>query len=235
MGNVGRLNPYPRHYGGTPSPPKRVHRALRSAMGTANGKKRDNTGPLHGIEDGWRQAKARAIETQQRFDELAMLQFFPQRSTALLPDHELTLGLPSTGSLTARQAAADAKQNDRAKADNPTLTALLQAIDSNLSILSQDDATSITTIPGRWVEPHGSYPGFDSGTGNLTASLLPNYSTRYITLVRWTGATSTPPQDKLDKVIATLNDKLPAWQDWRLENESATYIAGFSDYQLGWI
>lgn len=235
MGKVGRLTPYPRHYGGNPSHPARMHRALRSAMGTANGRERDNAGPLHGIEDGWRQAKARAIETQQRFDTLAVLQFFPHRSTALLADHELTLGLPSVGSFMARQEAADAKHNDKAKADVPTLEALLEAVDSNLEIVTHSDTTAVTTIPGRWIAPHGSTPDYDDATGNLKAALLPNYSTHYVTLVRWTGVTASPPQNQLDKVITILDDHLPGWQDYRIENDSGAYIHGFADYDLSWL
>ena len=84
---LGWSNALPLELGGGPTDAERIYTALRRAMGQGG------AGPEGGIEDLWRQCKARAIADAGLGLEAAVLQAFPGEATELLETWEELLGV----------------------------------------------------------------------------------------------------------------------------------------------
>jgi len=224
MGSTGRYNPLPYHIGGNPSPVEQVWRTLRKSQGlTHQGK--EVAGPVGGIEDEWRLSKARVIARCLQLDELAVLQALPGKATAHLAVYEDELGIAAEGTDEERRAAIATAYTAQLEAVIPALRLKLQEVDSGLDIVTRDDAEAIYTQFGRFLANRPA-PDYTFTAGPRRSKLLPNYSSHFVLLVRWSGS-GVPETTMLTQVERLLNEMLPAWVDFTIDNGVGFYLDGF--------
>lgn len=221
MGSVGRYNPLPFHVGGDPSPTEKVWRQLRSALGRTSGDK-EVAGPIGGIDDEWRLAKARIIARCLQLDELAALQAIPDKATVHLPVYEALLRVPAAETDVERQAAVAEVYTAQLQAIIPEIRAHLKAIDSTLDVVTRTRAEVIYTQFGKTL---AARPTDDYMTVRNHA-LLPNFSSDFVLVVRWPGG--VPDAVKRDQVERYLNDVLPSWVDYTIQNQAGFFLDGFN-------
>jgi hypothetical protein len=224
MGAIGGHNPCAFHLGGDPSPTEKIWTTLRKAVGsTVTG--RPIAGPVGGLEDSWRLAKAQAIGAVLGLDELAAVQAFPDRATAHLPVWEELLGLTGGGSEQERRDAATAALTVQLLAVLPEIKSALQAIDSGIDVVVQSYASSTTWIPGK------SYANRAGDTFNtIGVEAMLSYSCHHVLFVRWSGAPGgVPPATTRATVERYLNTVLPSWVDYSISNASGFYLDGFNN------
>ena len=127
---LGWTNALPLELGGGPTDAERIYEALRRAMG------RGGVGPEGGLEDLWRQCKARVIADAGVGLEAAAMQAFPDRATALLETWEelLRLAPAPAATETERRAAAAAALTGKGAADWPSLRDAVERLDPGLAL-----------------------------------------------------------------------------------------------------
>lgn len=222
MGTIGRLNPLPYHIGGNPSPTAKVWRALRRALGRTSGD-REAAGPVGGIEDSWRLSKARVIARTLQLDELAALQAIPSKASVHLPVYEALLLVPQAETEVERQAAVAAVYAAQLSAIIPEVRKRLKAIESSLDVVTQAHSPAIHTQFGRMLR--------DRVGGDFLPTrehaLFPNFSQHFVLVVQWPGAAWDAA--KRLQVERFLNDVLPSWVDYTIQNAAGFYFDGFND------
>lgn len=141
MGTTGWHNPCPFEVGGGPTEVELVYEAIKRAVGEGGYAKNEA-----GIDGLWRASKARALASLNLAVDRAVLQALPNVATDLLPYYEALLALTpgADASAASRRAAATASYTRSTRADCPSLTGALAAIDSRASLLST--ARSLTDI-----------------------------------------------------------------------------------------
>ncbi len=230
MGTIGDRNPCPTHIGGNASPAEKVWRALRKAVGTRPDGS-DAAGPVDGIEDTWRLAKARAIAAALGLEETAVAQAFPMFATVALDAYERELGVPLAATEQERREAVSAAFTAGIDAVVPHIRAALQAIDSGLDVVTVSSDTSTWTQFGKTMGSRVTPEMFVDATRGSAA--YPNFSQHFVLVVRWTGAPGgIPPAEKLATLERYLNTVLPSWFDYSIENGSGFYLDGFNDSAL---
>jgi hypothetical protein len=221
MGSIGPRNPLPYHIGGAPAPTERVWRALRKAVGVASSG-REAAGPVDGLEDQWRIAKARAIARVDQMAELAALQSLPNKATVHLEVYEALLSTPRAATTVERQAAVAADYTAQINALIPTLRAGLMAIDSTIDVVTIDDDYAVEAQFGQYLASRTVPADY----GGRLAARLPNFSTHFVLYVTWPG---TWDLTKLNQVERYLNRALPSWCDYSIDNASGFYLDGGLD------
>jgi len=227
MGSLNPLNPLPMHLGGDPAPAERVWRMLRKALGrTRLGRGREVAGPVGGIEDLWRQCKARAVAKVEQLVELASEQAWPDRATVHIPVYEEQLHISPVGNEEQRRQVVAARVTKQLYAVIPDLQRELQEIDPGLSVV-------VPPAEQATVFHHGkSYAGrpYNGSYGTRYAAYAPNYSTHFKVYVLWSGLPSGLPDEyTLDRVRRHLNEVLPSWFDFVISNGAGFYLDGGVD------
>lgn len=193
---------------------ERVYLALRRAMGEGG------AGPLGGVEDEWRKAKAMIIARAIALEERAWWQAFPGYATEQIGIWEGLLALPPADTLAERQRAAEAAYTKQLAFDVPTIRRDLQAIDPGLDVVQMTKTLSVTTQFGIPYEAPDGVPPFV------------NYSHDFVCAVIWTGLTDGIPDPATLDVVTRYLENLPAWIDWRIMNGVGFYLDGFNDSRL---
>jgi hypothetical protein len=236
----GSTNPFPLKFGGGPSDWQKTHAALRTMVGPKN------VGPEDGIEDSWRQARARGLAALASFDERAAMQAFPDNATDHLPVYEqiLRLAPPADASDEERRRTYLALWTRLIDATIPSLESELQAIDSRFSIV--DISTYIptqnrVTQAGRTVEPYSELaadpnnPPFSPSFGR-SGTQFPNYADSYRVHVQFGVPNGTYPDavmlDAMRRATDLLNERLPAWCAWNIFFEDGSNPGFFCDLSL---
>lgn len=225
MGAIGGRNPIPTHIGGSSAPTEKVWRTLRKALGTRlDGG--DVAGPVDGIEDMWRLAKARAIAKVLQLEELAVTQAFPFLATVALDLYERALGVPRAPTDQQRREAVAVAYTAGLDAVIPHVRAELQRIDPGLDVVTVNPATSIWTQFGKCFANRNSNDMFVDGR---KSAAFPNYSQHFVLVVRWSGSPGgVPDPAKRAEVERYLNTVLPSWVDYSIENGEGFYLDGFN-------
>jgi hypothetical protein len=217
------------HIGGRPSPTEKVYNALRTALGTTvDG--REVAGPKGGIEDQWRIARARVIARTIQLDELAALQAIPGKATVHLPIYERLFGVTERDNDVQRQAAVAAVVTAQLSGVVRKIAARLLEIDSGIAVFLQSDDLATTAHFG-WT--YADRSGTPIPYGNREAADMPNLSSHYVLIVRWSGAPGgIPPTDKRREIERYLNDALPSWCTYTIQNGAGFYCDGYNNSLL---
>lgn len=189
---LGALNPCAFQVGGGPTLPETVWRQLRSGLGT------QGPGPVSGVEDRWRQAKALGIAKVLSMQERAAAQAWPQLGVEHLPIYEAILGVAGGDTLAARSEAAAAAYVGVPDATDPGLLAALQRIDPTIELVVVPAAESAVARHGK---PFGS---------TQETAQWPAYSEHFFAFVKW----PVIDESKRSTVERLLNKSLPAWCDF---------------------
>ena len=225
MGGLGRQNPLPFQIGGGQSETERIWLALRDALGE------DGAGPVEGLEDAWRLAKVAGLVKATTMGRRALCQYFPDLATDHLSVWEDALKLASEDDDELRRQAVAAAVTFKASALIPTLRTRLQAINADVDIVTQTEATNVHFMPTKYLRPR-TEPG-QTRYGDQAAAQFPAFSSYFIVTVLWSGlGSSDPPPSDLAKVEGLLNRSLPSWVDYRIINRSGFYLDGYNDSRL---
>ena len=203
---LGWSNALPLELGGGPTDAARIYTALRRAMGQGG------AGPEGGIEDLWRQCKARAIADAGLGLEAAVLQAFPGEATELLETWEELLGVQPAATVVERQDAAAAALAGKGAADAPSLTQQIADVAPWAELEQQDRATARVAQLGKVLGARdGSAPFGSHTTAGVVSASFPNYSDHFVERLH---ATAAPTDGELAALAMLLGDVLPAWVDW---------------------
>lgn len=172
---LGGMADLPLRLGGGPTASEAVYQVIRKAAGKG-GSAEDDTQ----IEGLWRMSEAKGLATATSDVPRALLQSNPLFATDTIPYYERILGIipPEGASDTERRAVIIPLWTRRIDVAIPNVLSELQGIDPRFSIVTPDDAQSITTQPGR---PFGS-----SGSRMILAgdiSTVANYSSDFFVRV----------------------------------------------------
>lgn len=215
MAGFDWTNPFPMQFGGDPTEIENVHLSLREMTGGETG----GPGPLDGVDDSLRQAKATSIAFADAAVERAFLQAFPNHATDALPLWEkllLTSGADDT-EVALREALTVAYRSPNG-ATTPHLIAALTAISPLLSIELEDPDETVVAIPGKYFAPDDNVPPFYSGLSTHVSARKPNFSSRDILRVVYAlpvGETVIP-DDIVELVTVLLTERLPSRETWTL-------------------
>ena len=216
MGGIGRQNPCPFQIGGGDTEIEETWRELRKALGEGG------AGPVGGIEDEWRWAKAEMVAAAAQMALRAVTQAFPDLCTDHLPVWEENLLVPQEANDQLRREAVTAAYTAHISAVIPNLTSSLQAIDPTIGIVVQDEDDSFNFAPGRYWRPRGIGAG---PYGVHPASMFPGFSHWFVVRVLIPGG--IPDAATQAQVEDVLNETLPAWVDWQIINREGLHCDGF--------
>jgi len=204
VSTIGPRNPLPMHLGGNPSPTEVVWRALRKCLGVTVGG-RETAGPIGGIEDSWRLAKARAIARTLQLDELAALQAFPDRATVHLSVYEEELLVDQAATDHERRASIAAAYTAQSDGVASHIRDVLRRVSTDIDIVVTP--ADVGTV-GQFGKVLDSRP---TPAWTLAGAAWPAYSDHCVCVVSWAGS---PTTEQRNQVAELLNAMLPAWVDW---------------------
>lgn len=223
MGGLGWGNAFPLELGGGPTEIEQIYDALRAAVGTGG------PGPVDGIEDLWRQCKARTIAAATTSMERAALQALPLHATDHLPVYERLLGItPQAGATEAeRQDAVTAVWVRQLRADGPGLRLAVRAIDARADLDLFPYADAVVVQMGKAFGPRPSTGSY----GEANASGFPNYASDFIQIVTYTlDPTQTEPDPVTFLAIQRLlGEVLPSWVFWECNDGYGFFFDGGDD------
>jgi hypothetical protein len=206
-----------------------VWRGLRKAIGTATDG-REAAGPVDGLEDQWRTAKARVVARVNQMAEAAALQALPDRASYHLPVYESALKLAPSATDEERRAAIATAYTEKLGALIPEIRARLQTIDAGLDVRTPSSSTTTESHFGQYLADR-TLPAWVYGT--RIAAMMPNYATHFVLLVPWTGCPAgIPPAATRATVERYLNSALPTWCDYLIYTSGKFYLDGFLDSHL---
>jgi hypothetical protein len=227
MGGWGRQNPWPFQWGGGQSAFEQTWLSLRGAVGRKNVGAKDTT-----IEDAWRESRAAGMVPVITMAERAAIQAFPFAATDHLPVFEDSLAVFRRGSDHERRVAVSNAFSSAISALIPDIRTRLQAIDTDLDVLTPDDDDEARFQMGQWLR---NFDGHEFGLwGEVhNSSQYPGYSTHYILRLLWQNqdADTGPDPANLALVEQYLDETLPAWADFTIIT-SQGFLIGRSP--LGW-
>jgi hypothetical protein len=224
MGGIGRQNPIPFQIGGGTTELQRTWFEMRKSIGE------NGAGPLGGLEDSWRFAKACGLTKCTTMGRRALMQFFPHLATDHLPVYENLLRVPRETHDEERRIAVAAKFTLQLSAVVPAIRAALVALDAGLDVVLQSEAQSVNFQPGKMLRPRD---GTAAAYGVQARSNFPAFSSHFVMTVLWSGlGASLPPASTRASVERYLNDVLPSWVDWRIVNAVGFFLDGFNDSRL---
>lgn len=218
-------NPLPFTLGGGPTDIESTWLTMREMVGGEHG-----PGPIGGVDDLARQARATSIAGAERAIERAFLQHFPALATDALPLYEALYQTDGANNDTALRALLVVAWLPPEGATTPSLAASLTAISAKLSVSIEDADKTIVTVPGKYFAPEDNEPPFGlTSPVAHTSAVLPNYATRDILRVVYTLAAGeiAMPDDVVRDVEKLLQKRLPSWQTWTLTQLSFDLGAGF--------
>lgn len=209
---IGSLNPLPFRVGGGPTPSSRAYATIRQAVGKG-GSAADDTG----IEGLWRRSEAKGLAAASNHTRRAFLQSNPLFATDLIPYYERILGLVPAASDAQRRAAIVPRWTRHINATMPNVAAELARLDPRFSIVESPHATAIETQAGR------AFGGRDGNApmalpGDISA--VPNYSTDFITRVRFTPGYDGPLNAADKRLVGAarllLREIVQSWEDFTI-------------------
>ncbi len=227
MGGIGRQNPIPFQIGGGTTELQRTWFEMRKHVGEKG------AGPIGGLEDTWRFAKACGIIKVTTMGRRALMQFFPNLATDHIPVYENLLRVPQQTTEEGRRLAITAKFTLQLSAIIPAIRTSLMAFDPALDVVLQAEAQSVHFKPGKMLRPRdGSGVDYSPALGGIRGSAFPTFSSHFILTVLWAGIGPVLPGPILASVQEYLNDVLPSWLDWRIVNQIGFFLDGFNDSRL---
>lgn len=212
MGGWGRQNPWPIQWGGGKSTFHQLWDSLRDMLGNGG------AGPRDSLEDAWREAKVAGLLKVITMPERAALQALPSKATDHIEVYEDLLKVPRAPTEEERRVAITAAWVESLSAVIPRLTARLQAIDSDISIVALDnDVTTSFHFGAAFETEPATYPFRPSGSSSPLHSAWPMFASFFIVYVLWENQPGgIPPTATRDLVVRELNKTLPAWVNWRI-------------------
>lgn len=221
MGGFGWHNPFPFQFGGGPTRTESMYLAMRSVMGGEDGRA---LGPVGGLEDEWRRARAKTFAALDATQEIAIRQFWPSTATVHLTAWEARTGIDLEPNDAARRAALVAWTREKVRADCPSLEARLAAMSPYFSLYVTPWEETMASQLGYWLNP----PEYGGGLQ------WPGYSDGYVLRAVWdheASGVAYPPEPLLGQLKRFLNDTLPSWVDWRIQQAPSLpfYLDGGDD------
>lgn len=225
MGEWGDM--WPLDWGGAPSQADLVHNALRVARGETGDPRTSGTGKVGGIEDSWVRCEAETLAAGDDAVERALNQNFGYLATDRLATLEQRYGLEPSGTEQDRRDAVAAYEREEARADCPSLLAMLQALSPYFALEYIPREKQIVMYAGKWL---ASRTGSDGG-----AQPWANYSDAYMTHVTWdvVAAGGLPTPQLLARAGRLLRERLPGWQDFQIHQLDGGWVADESIADFG--
>lgn len=213
---------WPIEFGGAPSQADRVHRALRVARGETGDPRTSGTGRLGGIEDSWVRCEAESLAAGDDAIERATNQNFGYLATDRLATLEQRYGLEPSGTEQDRRDAVAAFEREEARADCPSLLAMLQEISPHFGLEYTDRDQQIVTYAGKWLASRTDSDG--------TAQRHANYSDAYVLHVTWdvAAAGGLPSRALAARAGRLLRARLPGWMTVWLHQLTGGCLAGYA-------
>jgi hypothetical protein len=219
MSGLGWCSPLPSEIGGGDSDVERIWMGLRDAWG------KPGPGPIDGLEDLWRQSKARAIAFSSSTMERAAFQIFPAYSTGPhLAYYENIYGYYPGGQTIPeeweRGASVALEYHQLPPRGVGELEDMIALIVPDSYIQNQAYNDSIISDFGKSLQarPYSVEGDVDLAEGGNPATSLPNYSSDMVVYVRVPVATTYTERAT---VARTLNRFVSSWVDWRIYDEGA--------------
>lgn len=226
MGSFGGGNPFPFELGGGPSSVEQVYQTKKQMVGQG-GSAADNT-----IEGDWRLSRATGFAAGFAVEERAYMQAYPDRSTDWIEVYEDLFGINPErfASDEERRREISLRYYSVSDASGPSLTLDLHRIDSRFSVETKNWDTAKTTVPGRAFEDYNTShtdacgPSFNLDRGY---SIVPNYSSAYMSDVSFDAVPTTEPLRKIIfRSYDFLNRTMAAWCGFQVRAANAP-SAGF--------
>jgi hypothetical protein len=217
----------PLEIGGELSPEDKAYRMLRDAVGKG-GAAAPGT-----IEDAWRVARAEGLGVIGSVDEAAVVQAFAHLATYHIPYYEEILGIAPEPFLSEHERRVPVVEGwlGTREVSTDELQAALTAIDPRFELQAPDHDDAVTTQHGRAFEEWVPAPAYSADNTGRRYSILPNFSTDMIVVVKFdvgVGALTSDELLKLQRAKDLLNDRLASWVDFRVYTETG-FIVGPGD------
>jgi len=134
-----------------------------------------------GIDGLWRAVRAQSIASLNHGDDIAALQAFPNRASALLGYYEWLFYItpPEGSTLEQRQQVVAERYTAEIEASIPDIEQQLQAIDPRASVLGIDRDKSTQVQLGKAFEPQDGTPDY----GEHRSTAWPNFASDYVVTV----------------------------------------------------
>lgn len=210
MAGFGWTNPFPFEFGGGTTLVESTYRALRASVGLG-GSAEDDENTIDGV---WRQARASGLAAAFATGERAVVNYFPGRSTDLLPYYEelLLIVAENEDDEPGRRAEAERRFTYEVDASVPAVASDLARVDARFSVLEVDKAQVVETLFGRAFEDFAATLPFGGGR---KSSQFANFSTDFVLFVLLDLGSGVDPEPTENAILREgvdlLNSVLPTW------------------------